>query len=449
MEGAIIVVAGVALGLFGLFLLMLRRLLYVCSPNEVLIFSGSRRRVGGRLVGYKIITGGRKVRIPLLERVDRLDLTNMVIDLTASNAYSKGGIPLTVQGVANVKIASHEPVLNNAIERFLGKPRTAVAEIAKATLEGSLRGILATLTPEQVNDDKILFAERVVQEVGGDMTDLGLVVDTLKIQNVQDDAQYLNSIGRQKNAELISSARIAEAKAKADAGVRTAENREREQTAEIMAQMEIVKADAGKRLLDAQTRREAVVAEELAAVAALVAKATADLDVQKARIEQVTRQLQADVIAPAKANCEAAEAKAKSDVQEIIQDGEARAQALRNLAASWKEAGDNAKDIFLLQKLEGVIGKITDTISDTPIEQVTLIDTRQGGNGPVSWIPALEQVKELFGVDVVEKLKALGEKQPVAATPSLPPTPPSDPETPAEPESNWKTWDLSGPKDRR
>ncbi|KXK18761.1 MAG: hypothetical protein UZ18_ATM001000759 [Armatimonadetes bacterium OLB18] len=66
-----------------------------------------------------------------------MDLTNMVIDVTAVNAYSKGGIPLSVQGVANVKVAGHEPLLNNAIERFLGKSRQEIIAIAKSTLEGS------------------------------------------------------------------------------------------------------------------------------------------------------------------------------------------------------------------------------------------------------------------------------------------------------------------------
>jgi flotillin len=213
------VLAGIAL----LILLNLRNIIYICAPNEVLIFSGSRRRVGNRLYGYKIIKGGRKMRVPMMERVDRLDLTNMVIDISVSNAYSKGGVPLVVQGVANVKVAGHEPVLNNGIERFLGKSRQEIMQIAKMTLEGSLRGILATMTPEEVNEDKILFAERLVGEVEEDMTRLGLVIDTFKLQNVQDEVSYLDSIGRKKNAEILRQARIAEAIAKDDAADRANE----------------------------------------------------------------------------------------------------------------------------------------------------------------------------------------------------------------------------------
>src|SRR5688572_22307025 len=186
----------------------MRSLFYTCAPNEVLIFYGGvRRRVDAkREVGYRIIKGGLGFRRPLIERVDRMDLTNMVIDVSASNAYSKGGIPLTVQGVANVKVAGHEPLLNNAIERFLGKSRAEIMQIAKATLEGSLRGILSTMTPEQINEDKILFAERLVHEVENDMTALGLVVDTMKIQNVHDEVKYLDSIGRKRSAEVVSGA---------------------------------------------------------------------------------------------------------------------------------------------------------------------------------------------------------------------------------------------------
>lgn len=388
----------------------LKNLIHICAPNEVLIFSGKRQRVGDRMVGYRLVKGGRGTRIPLLEKVDRLDLTNMIIEVTARNAYSKGGVPLTVQGVANVKVAGHEPVLNNAIERFLGKPRKEIMQIAKATLEGSLRGVLATLTPEQVNEDRLLFAERLVQQVEDDMTSLGLVVDTLKIQNVHDDVSYLSSIGRKRNSEVIRSARIAEAMARADAVVRTAENREREAKAKIAAHIDIARAEAEKKLTDALTRRDAVVAEEHATVAAAVAQATADLDVQRARIEQVRLQLEADVIQPAKADCLAAEAAARADAAPIIMDGRARAEVLRTLSATWEKCGPNARNIFLLQKLEMVIQTLTSVIADTHVEQLTMIDGRTPSLGrdgtqlPLKMLSTLEQVKQIFGVDLLEKI---------------------------------------------
>lgn len=386
-----------------------QRLIHICAPNEVLIFSGKQHKVGRRTLGYRVVKGGRGLRVPLFEKVDRLDLTNMIIEVNARNAYSRGGVPLNVNGVANVKIAGHEPVLDNAIERLLGKPRGEVMQIAKATLEGALRGVLATLTPEQVNEDRILFAERLVAEVERDMTALGLVVDTLKIQNVQDDVRYLDSIGRIKTAEIQRKARIAEARERAEAVVQAAKNREAEARAKISAEIDVAKATADKALTDALTRRDAVVAEAQAKVVAQVAQAKADVGVQTARVEQVRRQLDADVIQPAKAWKATAEAKAKADAAPIVQDGKARAAAFSRLADSWRRAGPSARQVLMLQKLDGVIQTITDLVGETNIEQVTMIDSKaptlsDDASLPLKAMSSLEQVKQLFGVDILDRL---------------------------------------------
>lgn len=432
----IIVVVVAVLGL--LMLVGLKNLIYICAPNEVLIFSGARRYQDGKSYGYITVKGGRRLRRPFIERVDRMDLTNMVIDLTATNAYSRGGIPLTVQGVANVKIAGHEPLLNHAIERFLGKSRQEIINIAKSTLEGSLRGILATMTPEQINDDMILFAEKLVQEVEQDMMSLGLVVDTCKIQTVSDEVQYLNSVGRKKSAEVIAKARIAEAVARADSMVVAAENLQREVEAQINAQIEVLKADAQRRLIDAQTRRAAVVAEEQALVKAQIAKAKADVEVQKARVEQVRRKLEADVIQPAKAACEAAEAAARAATAQIIEDGKARAEALRTLARQWKESGDNARQLMLVQKLDGIVQAISSLVGDAHISKLTIIDSGTASDGGAlagKALAAAEQFKQIFGVDLVEKLQEWGRTTRKVAPASLPKTEPAHEAEPKEGQS--------------
>ena len=414
MTGVAIII-GVIIFFLLIFLLSLPSLIYICAPNEVLIFSGGRRKDGSKEFGYRLVKGGRGIRIPFLERVDRINLTNMPIDVSATNAYSKGGIPLTVQGVANVKIAGHEPVLNNAIERLLGKPREEIVAIAKATLEGSLRGVLSTMTPEEVNEDKILFAERLVHEVEGDMTTLGLIVDTLKIQNVHDEVKYLDSMGRKRSAEIISSARIAEAKAKAESIVRSAENREQEQRAVIQGQIASANADAEKRLVDALSQREAVVAEELSVVAAEVAKSRAEVAVQTARYEQVRLRLDAEVVQPAMANAEAAQARAKAQYANIIADGEARGDALRAMAKAWEAAGPSAREMMLSQKIELLIRAIGESISSTPVETLTMMSTsNSAGGNQVNQLSNLAiQIKEVMGIDVIEKIKGLGAPNPI------------------------------------
>jgi flotillin len=403
---------GFLVGLVILFLFSLKRLYHTCGPNQVLVISGRSRRRGEQKVGYRIIKGGSAYKLPFVEKIDRIDLTNMIIEITVPGGYSKGGVPLNVHGVANVKIAGHEPVLGNAIERFLSKSRAEVMAIAKATLEGSLRGVLATMTPEEMNEDRAIFEEKLLDEAQ-EIATLGLEVDTLKIQNITDDVRYLDSIGRIRNAELVSSARKAEATARADSLVRAAENREREFDAKTKADIDIAKAQADRKLTDARTRRDALVAEENAQVAALVAKAESDVEVQKARIEQVRRRLEADVVAPSKAACEAAEQEAQAKVAPIAEEGRARAEALLKLAQSWSESGDKAREIFLLQKLEPIIDQLTETISDTHIERVTMIDSGTGGgNGkldPRNLYAWNEQIKEVFGVDLVDKIKGQGE----------------------------------------
>lgn len=203
---------------------MVSKLLWVSTPNEALIFSGSQRKLDGRTLAYRYVRGGRSMRRPLIERVDVMDLSMFTVVVNVTGAFTKGGIPLTIQGVANVKLPGEEPLLSNAVERFLGRTREEIYYIAKETLEGNLRGVLASLTPEEVNEDKQRFAQILLEEAEHDMSRMGLVLDTLKIQNVTDEVNYLSSIGRIRGASLNMEQAIAEAEARADAAVQQANN---------------------------------------------------------------------------------------------------------------------------------------------------------------------------------------------------------------------------------
>src|SRR5690349_18955183 len=97
------------------FFALVRRLLYVATPNEVLIFCGSTRVAWDKRIGYRFVRGGRSLRVPFLERVERLDLNMFTVMVNVEQAFTKGGIPLDVQGVANVKLPGEEPLLANAV----------------------------------------------------------------------------------------------------------------------------------------------------------------------------------------------------------------------------------------------------------------------------------------------------------------------------------------------
>ncbi len=399
-----------------LILLAIKKMVYICPPNEALIFSGKhrivryRRKVGDQFIeedrklGYRIIKGGRGFRIPLLERVDRMDLTNMIIEVSIGGAYTKGGIPLSIQGVANVKIAGEEPTINNAIERFLGKSREEEIRIIKETLEGNLRGVLATLTPEEVNEKKEAFAENLQAEAISDLQQLGVIVDTVKIQNVFDDVNYLNSIGRIRSAEIRRTARVAEAQNKSLAAVREAENRKETVLRQIEVQMKTAKAEAEKRIRDAITRRDAVVAEEKAVVHAALAKAQAEIEMQVARLEQTKRRLEADVMQPARAEANADMAKAKGLVAKVIEEGRAKAEAFRSIADSWKKAGVAARDMLLLQKLDELMPQVLRVVDDLQVNNLTILPSK-GGSFASTATSLNEQLKASLGVDLAKGAK--------------------------------------------
>jgi flotillin len=407
----LLMVGGISvLGALVLLAIIISRIIYICPPNEVLIFSGGHRRIAGtddRVVGYRVVQGGRGLRIPLIEIVDRMDLTNMPIELRVEGAYSKGGIPLNVQGVANIKVSSKSDHLANAIERFLGMSREQIMAVARETLEGNLRGVLSTLTPEEVNQDREKFAGELVHEADHDLARVGLELDTLKIQHVSDDKGYLDSIGRRQTADLLKRSRIAEAENHALSKENSADNLMNQEIAKIDAEIATARAEGQRRIAEAQTRKGALVAEARGQVQALLAKAIAEVDVQKARLAQVRFQLVADKVKPAEARKSQMVAQARGAASKIVEEGKATASAIRSLGATWEKAGDSARQIFVAQKLQSLIATMMKTVGDMPIGKMTVIDKELAANGSNFAVKAAvtsEQLKQMLGVDVAQIL---------------------------------------------
>lgn len=411
--------------------MILSRIIYICPPNEVLIFSGGHRKLeDGRTIGYRVVQGGRGVRIPLIESVDRMDLTNMLIELRVQGAYSKGGIPLNVQGVANVKVSSKTDQLANAIERFLGMTRDQIMAVARETLEGNLRGVLSTLTPEEVNTDREKFAGELLHEADHDLARLGLELDTLKVQHVSDDKGYLASLGRKQNAELIKKSRIAEAENHALAAENSAQNLQDQEIAKVEAEIATARAEGQRRIAEAQTRKGALIAESRGQVQALLAKATAELEVQRARLAQVRFQLIADKVKPAEARRSQMIAQARGAAAKIVEEGKATAQAIRSLGETWTKAGDNARQIFVAQKLQGLVGTMMQTVGEMPIDKLTIIDkdlAANGSNFAVKAAVTAEQLKQMLGIDVTQIA------QRVLPSVTIPPAPPTRTRPPTQP----------------
>jgi len=389
--------------------IVVSRFLHVGRPNEVLIFSGRQRQLAdGQSIGYReVVGGGWRLRIPVLEKVERMELSTMPIDIRVTDAYSRGGIPLNVHAVANVKVTSDRRRMNNAIERFLGRDPAEIRRVGKETLEGHLRGVLATLTPEEVNEDRLKFANALVDEAEEDFEKLGLQLDTLKIQNVTDNAMYLDSIGRMRIAEVIRDAEVAESNAKAEAEEVEAEARQVGDVAVQSAETEIVQARNSLRQLRAELEATARSEEEQAEAAALRARAEAETELQQIRKQLEELRLTADVVLPAEAAREAQALRARGEAASIQESGTAMADVLGMMTDTWLRAGPDARDIFLIQQLEEVLRTVTDRVGDLDLGEVTLIDGGDGQALPrhIASFPAmirqvLEELHASTGVDV-------------------------------------------------
>lgn len=324
---------GVILGLVVLVviavaIITVKTLIVIVPPNMAAVITGRKRQLQSgdetMEVGYRTVTGGRTLRIPIIERVQWMSLATIPLELSVQDAYSKGNIPLAVQAVANVKIASTpESVFNNAVERLLGKTHEQIEALAKETLTGNLRGVLAKLTPEEVNEDRLGFARHLSEEADHDLKKLGLQLDVLKIQHVSDRVGYLKAMGEKATAEAIRDAEIAKANAEA-------ETRQRQVEARKIAEVAAAQNEAEIKQRQAEARRLAQVAEAQAdaEIKQQEAEARRLAEVAQAENEAEIRQRQAEAkrladVAQAEADTAIAEARNRLRVRQAELDREA------------------------------------------------------------------------------------------------------------------------------
>ncbi len=424
---------------------VVKSLIIICPPNRVAIISGGRSNkvtADGRKLGYRTVKGGRTLRIPLLEQVSWMDLNNIPLEVSVLNAYSKGAIPLNVQGIANVKVSSNDSLLANSVERFLNVPHQSIAQIAKETLEANLRGVLATLTPEEVNEDRLKFSQVLIEEADDDIKTLGLELDVLKIQNVTDEVGYLDAVGRRRTADVLKSARVTEAEKAAEAEQAEAEAQQRAQISRAQAERQIVEEQNLLRVRSAELDGVALASEAEARVAGEKANAVAQQELELERIELERRRLQADVVLPAQADLEARQLQARADAAHIVEEGAAQVEVFQRLTAQYKAAGDDAHDIFVLNMLPELISEIVSTVNGIDIDKMTVIDA--GGDGqalpgiakqlPASVIAIAEQIETATGVDIMGPLRTKMEGSGDSGQPALPTTSESAPEQIAAPE---------------
>ncbi|MBL6740206.1 MAG: flotillin family protein [Synechococcus sp. BS301-5m-G54] len=405
-------VGGVFIGLIALTLIS-RWMIRICRPNEMLVVTGSRSDQGSQgMKGYRVVANGGWTFVkPILETARRVDVTLLPVVVEVRNAYSHGGTPLNIQAIANVKVSTDPEVRNNAIERFLGHDPSEIVQVAKENLEGNLRSVLAQLTPEQVNEDRLRFAEQIAEDVGQDMRRLGLQLDTLKIQSVFDDVDYLNSISRRRVAQIVRDAEIAEADA---IGQAERVEAQMEEVAEVMrteADTVVLQKTNEVRTKVAQMDKQARSEEERTKAAEQEARARAEQQLQRVRAELERLRLKAEEVLPAQASQKAKELRARGQAAATAEDVKASALVNDLLTQVWEEAGSTAELVFLLQQIEMVLSQATRLPARLKLQRVTALD----GNGAQSLASLValnhvvvrqffEQVNEILGIDLLGTL---------------------------------------------
>lgn len=215
------------------------------GPNEVLVISGrgeGRRDAGQMESKYRIVTGGRTFVWPVLERVDSLSLELMTIDVTTPDVPTIQGVPVTVDGVAQIKIGSDENSIRTASIQLLSKTHEEIRHVAHETLAGHLRAILGTLTVEQLYRDREAFAQKVQEVSADDMSHMGMEIVSFVIKDIGDAEGYLEALGRPRIAQVKRDATIGEAEASRDATIESARARQEGESAKFQAETRIAES---------------------------------------------------------------------------------------------------------------------------------------------------------------------------------------------------------------
>lgn len=217
------------------------------GPNEVLIVSGRQHRLLGAdgkssARGFRVVKGGGTFIIPVVEKADILSLELLTIDVQTPEVYTSKGVPVKVDGVAQIKVKGDDVSIATAAEQFLSKATSDIKNIAMQTLEGHLRAILGTMTVEEIYQNRDAFASKVQEVAAGDMANMGLSIVSFTIRDIRDTQGYLDALGKPRIAQVKRDAQIAQAEADRDAAIRTAQASQAGQEAKFAADSKIAEA---------------------------------------------------------------------------------------------------------------------------------------------------------------------------------------------------------------
>jgi flotillin len=296
-------IGGAVLLVFLLVMFVLSRI-KVAKSNEAFIVTGRKGRTthaadgssSTDLSGQKVVMGASVFVLPVVQKLQVLDLSSRRIHVEIQGAVSKQGIRTNLHGVAIVKIGGHQDAIRAAAQRFLHQQQE-IEGFTREVLAGALRSIVGRLTVEEIIRDRAAFASAVAEEAEHSMTNQGLVLDTFQLQDITADGSYLHDLGRPEAARVLKDATVAEAIA-----------RQAGEQARLLAEESIAEANRNLSLKQASIQAEIDAARARSAAAGPLAQAERDQailseqqKVAERNAELKERQLNTEVRKPADA----------------------------------------------------------------------------------------------------------------------------------------------------
>src|ERR1051325_9305973 len=419
------------------------------GPNQVLVISGRKHRMvdpdgTAREVGFRIVKGGGVFVWPVYEKVDLLSLELMTIDVQTPEVYTSKGVPVKVDGVAQIKVKGDDVSISTAAEQFLSKGSDEIKNIAMQTLEGHLRAILGTMTVEEIYQNRDAFASKVQEVAAGDMANMGLGIVSFTIRDIRDTQGYLDALGKPRIAQVKRDAQIAQAEADRDAQIRSAQAKQAGQEAQFAADSKIAEAQrdyqsnvAQYQAAVNQKKAEADLAYDLQKyktgqlvkaeeIQVTIVEKQKQIELQQQEIQRKQRELEANVQKPADAErykvetlanarkfqleteaagtasaskatgfasadvakatgiaeAEANKARGLAEAAIIEAQGRATAEAMRMKAESFKQYNEAAVIELIMRILPEIAGKISEPLSKT--EKMVIINSGNGVGGGAS-----------------------------------------------------------------
>src|SRR5450432_257889 len=264
MDNQVFVIAGLMILAIIFLMAMFAKMFRKAGPNEAIVVYGFR--------GPRVIKGGGAIIFPMVESARGLSLELMSFDVAPKqDLYTKQGVAVTVEAVAQIKVKSDKESILTAAEQFLTKPQEERESLIRLVMEGHLRGIIGQLTVEELVKQPEMVGDRMRSTCADDMNKMGLEVISFTIKEVRDKNEYISNMGRPDIARIKRDADVATAEAERDTAIRRAQ---------ALRESAISKAQADQ---------ERVLAETLSMTKQ--AEAQRDLEIKKAQyLETVKRQ---------------------------------------------------------------------------------------------------------------------------------------------------------------